>query len=197
MQRIRLEDVILVHHNENHEKSKKMILEKIEVSESERLGKNSDAMYDVSSSDWQDSFNFDREWTKVFDEELRDVLTEMFQELGYTYANITNMWFQRYETMSVHDWHIHPEVNLAAVYFLELPEESSETKIISPYDKKTIVEIGAKEGDLIIFPAHCFHQAPLNLSDKTRSVIAFNINVYFNREEYKKSSIKFEAIDTQ
>lgn len=197
MKRISFDDVILVHHNKNHEKSKKALLEKINISGSKRLGENLESMYDVSSSDWQESFNFDREWTKVFDEELRDVLTEMFQELGYTYAQITNIWFQRYEKLSVHDWHIHPEVNLAAVYFLELPEDSSETKIISPYDKKTIVEIGAKEGDLIIFPAHCFHQAPLNMSNQTRSVIAFNINVYFDREEFKKSSIKFETISIQ
>jgi hypothetical protein len=127
----------------------------------------------INDTDWNISSNSDREWVKYFLDNCSDQIVSLYQDLGYATFQIESFWYQRYKSNDHHGWHSHPDTTFSNVYYLELPEESAATEIISPY-YKNIVEINAREGDLLTFPAYLNHRAPTNISEKNRTVIVFN-----------------------
>ncbi|ATW88279.1 putative 2-oxoglutarate-Fe(II)-dependent oxygenase superfamily protein [Halohasta litchfieldiae] len=86
---------------------------------------------------------------------------------------IKDSWFQRYSKNNAHDWHIHKKCGWAAVYYVELPEDSKPT--LFQTNDGAVIEPNATEGDVIIFPAYLWHCSPKNKDEDTKTVIALNI----------------------
>lgn len=113
-------------------------------------------------------------------------MLEIYNNMGYSGFNVSEIWFQQYLKDSEHGWHIHGG-NFTNVYYLELPEGTPKTQIINPYNQKDIIEVDVKEGDLLVFPSYVLHKAPKNISDKRKTIISFNVTVNYSDEIYGKS----------
>lgn len=89
--------------------------------------------------------------------------------------------------------HAHPGSDIAACFYIKSNSKSGNIVLMNPlndynsninkkyktqFNKKSYLNIEAKEGRLIIFPASIIHYVEPNLSDDYRISIAFNINIY-------------------
>ncbi len=118
---------------EKHQELKEAVLSAInEQKEFNHLIETNDSV-DITRCDWYTSrFDINREWVKLLINDLTTHMTQVTNTLGYGHFKIQELWFQQYETNSVHGWHVHGS-NWTNVYFLELPEGCPKTQYINPY----------------------------------------------------------------
>ena len=140
----------------------------------------------ITKTDWFDATNPNREWLKYLVNPLAEQLKEMYMELNFDGFAIKESWFQQYLQDSEHGWHTHSS-NFTNVYYLELPEGTPKTQIVSPYDQKTIIEVDVKEGDLLIFPSFTLHKAPVNKSSERKTIVSYNIDATYSNDIYGKN----------
>jgi len=101
----------------------------------------------------------------------------------------TEVWFQKYEKNMNHAVHTHGPTGFSSVCFVEYDKNVHKaTTFISPFGNYITGELQrhepkVEEGDIIFFPSNLLHYAPVNLSDKTRIIISFNLII-----EQKKSN---------
>lgn len=81
-----------------------------------------------------------------------------------------NYWFQQYRNGDYHEWHVHPNVMFANVYYLDLPAGASKTSF-KVGDRE--FEVEANEGQILTFPTCFIHCSKPNLTG-VKTVIAFN-----------------------
>lgn len=139
----------------------------------------------ITKADWFQAENMSREWVKFIAPKLLEEVQVLYRELGFDILRVTEIWFQQYITGSEHGWHTHSG-NWTNVYYLELPEGTPKTLLIDPFDKKTVIEVDAKEGDLLVFPAFVMHKAPVNQSTNRKTILSYNINADISDEMYKE-----------
>ena len=53
----------------------------------------------------------------------------------------------------------------------------TKTEYINPLDKNDIRFFDVQEGDLILFPSHLVHRAPVVKDDIIKTIISFNLDV--------------------
>ena len=97
----------------------------------------------------------------------------MLRDFGYQVMHLWQIWYQQYLKGSSHPWHIHSG-HFTGVYYLEHPEGSPSTEILSPYNLETIKVDMVSEGDFIVFPASWIHRGPLN-EGLRKTIISFNL----------------------
>lgn len=131
-----------------------------------------DGLDKISKTSWQNT-SLDLEWQHYFLNNCQDEISNQYKDLGYSYYEIKNIWFQQYAKGDYHGWHSHPDVTFSNVYFLELPDKNIATEFIDPYNKK-IINVNCVEGDLITFPAYLNHRSPKNFNKNKKTVIVFN-----------------------
>ena len=166
MEIINLTCDFLISKVKNHKKHKKILLDLIEEMPQSKSQQN-------SKSDWLISKEHPRKYLHYFYENIIDPI--MDKQKKYFKADqwhIDNSWFQQYHDGTYHKFHNHESTNWANVYFIELPSSKDVTKIKV---RNKIFKYTAKEGDIITFPAHLLHSAPV-INKKRKTVIAFNSN---------------------
>lgn len=129
----------------------------------------------ISSLDWENASDFNREWVIFFLNFWFIEIEEIKNHIGCQSINLQDIWFQQYQKNDSHGWHTH-RGNFTGVYYLELSEKSPRTQLIDPFSKREVT-IKAKEGDLIIFPSHIKHRAPINNSEKRKTIISWNFEI--------------------
>lgn len=185
MKKYKLDCAYLVAEFKYHNEVKDYLLSLIDRAEY-NSPKEAKAEVNITKADWYNSRDVNREWFQYLVRPLTEQLHEMYKELGYDTVVIKEMWFQQYLQNSEHGWHTHSS-NFTNVYYLELPEGTPKTKIVSPYDQKTIIEVDVKEGDLLVFPSFTMHKAPPNKSINLRkTIISYNIDADISDENYGK-----------
>lgn len=143
----------------------------------------------ISRCDWHLATDFNRQWFKFCQKLLLEQVLDIYKNLGYDGFTLQEIWFQQYQKMASHGWHTHSS-NFTSVYYLELPEDSPKTKIVSPYDQQTIMDIAVDEGDILLFPSFVIHQGPINNSDNRKTIISFNTNAtYSDTAQQKKLGV--------
>lgn len=151
-----------------HCELKEKILKDINMAEAENI-KSIDT--NISRCDW--NLTFEKSWTNTLIPYLEKEVIEIYKSLGYEEVMFYNIWFQQYSTGGNHNWHVHTECQWTNVYYLDLPDSCPKTEIFDPITGNiTILDI--EEGDLCCFPSYVIHRAPLNNSDKTKTIISFN-----------------------
>ena len=148
----------------------------------------------ISKTNWQDEI-FCEEWAQIWPHFLSP--TDQFQVVNsiknnytdrdWSKGEVTESWFNQYiaESGSEHHWHHHadnerkageknPCVNLASIYYVELPDESLITILKDPETGEEIIP-DVKEGQILTFGADILHRAPRNFTDSRKTAIAFNI----------------------
>lgn len=94
---------------------------------------------------------------------------------------ITSMWFERSKKGDFHGVHNHGATGFSAVLYVDFdPGEHQPTVFHSPFvnpanGDSMSYEPVVREGDLLVFPSFVMHEGPINLSEKERLIISFNI----------------------
>jgi len=161
---------------QSHAEIKSKLLSEINSTKKFELLKDEYDKTNISRCDWNNSRDTDRTWLKIFEPYLMDYLTVWRKELGYNWFNVVDIWFQQYESESEHGWHLHGN-NYTGVYFLDLPEDSPKTMFKDPMNMKIEKQFDITEGDILIFPSSVIHKAPKNNSDKSKTIISWNIDL--------------------
>jgi hypothetical protein len=146
------------------------------------------AEVDISKTDWNFCENMQRDWVKFIKDDLFFDIKKMFLEANFFDFSCNQIWFQQYFKNSQHGWHTHG-CNFTGIYYLDLPLDSPKTILIEPYDLKTKINVNIKEGDILIFPSYVLHKAPKNQSNRSKTIISFNMDVKYLDEFYGKNFI--------
>ena len=99
-------------------------------------------------------------------------------------VEFVEMWYQKYYNMVEHKAHTHGFTGWSSIIYVEFdPEVHESTKFFSPFRQPWDCDVetfqpNIKEGDMILFPSSLLHEAPLNRSDKRRTIISYNIRGY-------------------
>ena len=148
----------------------------------------------ISKTNWQDEI-FGEEWAQIWPHFLSP--TDQFQVINsiknnypdrdWSSGEVTESWFNQYieESGAEHPWHHHAEserksgeknpcINLASIYYVELPDESLITILKDPETGKEVIP-DVKEGQILTFGADILHKSPRNFSNNRKTVIPFNI----------------------
>lgn len=167
-----------------HEEVKGALLDAI--SKAEAISPNHAASEtNITKADWFRAGDMSRDWVKFIAPKLVEEIQVIYREIGFDILKITELWFQQYLQGSEHGWHSHSG-NWTNVYYLEFPEGSPKTQLIDPFDKKTIIDVDVKEGDLLAFPAFVMHKAPINNSGNRKTILSYNIDADVSDEMYKE-----------
>jgi len=170
----KIDNFYAIAHIEEHKQIKEALLKLIEdIPHSNLL----DEGQDVSKTDWNIPRDFKREYLEYFYDHVEKYIQQFSNSLSAKNWNILNGWFQQYNNNSYHSWHTHTSVNYSCVYYLELPDSDMKTEFYDNVNHKIIETVDIKEGDLIIFPAHILHRSKRNITDKRKTVIAFNLDL--------------------
>lgn len=127
----------------------------------------------ITKTDWEDCGNNNREWVKYILPLLNYNLINMVKPLGYNEITFSSVWFQQYSQNSFHRWHTHSS-HYTGAFYIELPEGTPKTQLKFGEE---IIEIEAKEGEIVIFPSFVVHSSPPNNSPYRKSIISFNIDL--------------------
>ena len=132
-----------------------------------------DVGHSISKTDWMLSPLVVRDYFEIVESYWKEYLSIVYNTLGYAKYSIDNFWFQQYSKGDNHPWHGHSSTNLSSVYYVELPDMSTETEFIDPYTRR-IIKYQVSEGDVITFPAMMIHRSPTNDTSFRKTVIIVN-----------------------
>ena len=148
----------------------------------------------ISKTNWQDEI-FGEEWAQIWphflspEDQIRVVnsIKNNYPDRDWSNGDVTESWFNQYiaESGSEHPWHHHAEservagqknpcMNLASIYYVELPDKSLTTILKDPETGEEIIP-DVKEGQILTFASDILHKSPRNLSNTRKTVIPFNI----------------------
>jgi hypothetical protein len=175
MQKTKLECSYVIGKFEKHDELKSQLLNLINTQFNVNRLVDDDDNTDISRCDWRFNQDQNRKWTQVLLKDLSFYLSDLINELGYKSFTIRELWFQQYDHNSQHSWHVHG-CNWTNVYFLDLPEGTPKTQLISPFDQTTPMEFDVKEGDILTFPSFVIHRAPTNISNTRKTIISWNMD---------------------
>jgi uncharacterized protein (TIGR02466 family) len=107
---------------------------------------------------------------------------------------LINMWININQKGNYNVCHCHPSSLLSGVFWIKIPENSGNLEFINPnnYQEGLLTDtlpndvatkhnffntliVSPREGSLIIFPSHIFHNVTENKCDEDRISIAFNL----------------------
>lgn len=103
-------------------------------------------------------------------------------EIGINFYS-TEIWFQKYGNSMDHSVHNHGSTGFSSVCFIEYDKDNHKpTTFISPFGNyitgaSHIYQPNIEEGDIIFFPSNLLHYAPINLSNKLRIIMSFNLQI--------------------
>ena len=148
----------------------------------------------ISKTNWQDEI-FGEEWAQIWPHFLSPAdqiqvinsIKNNYPDRDWSSGEVTESWFNQYieESGAEHPWHHHAEserksgeknpcINLASIYYVELPDESLITILKDPETGKEVIP-DVKEGQILTFGADILHKSPRNFSNNRKTVIPFNI----------------------
>ena len=128
---------------------------------------------------------------------FKDFLKHIIEdEIGWEYIpnkqRVVAMWAIINKKNSYNVKHNHQNCYLSSAYYIKKPENSGDITFYDPKESKTYrfpevekhtnysaesITIKPEEGDLLIFPSYLYHDVGVNLSDKERIVVSFNIDI--------------------
>ena len=166
----------------NHQQHKNSLLEQINNASCDSLIQTSDYYGDsINRVDWNNCTDMTRPWVKDIQSSLFTYLDEWAKGYHCKGWNVNQIWFQQYHNTGRHGWHIHGH-NYTGVYYLDLPEGTPNTQIAN--EDGTVITVDVKEGDVLIFPSYVIHRAPVNESDRVKTIISWNMDIMTPDKDY-------------
>ena len=148
----------------------------------------------ISKTNWQDEI-FGEEWAQIWPhflspaDQFRVVnsIKNNYPDRDWSKGEVTESWFNQYiaESGAEHPWHHHADrerksgeknrcINLACIYYVELPDKSLITILKHPDTGEEIIP-DVKEGQILTFGADILHKSPRNLTNTRKTVNPVNI----------------------
>jgi hypothetical protein len=156
----------------DHALQKVKLLDLINSLDSVSIQNNTDS---ISKTDWGITQQ-NQEYYTLVQELLDPCMQEISKYLCAKDYEVHNIWFQQYLKKDIHNWHNHSHANYASVYFLELSDKKFATEIYD-LEKKSVINLDVKEGQVLTFPAHMLHRSP-KLDSSRKTIISFNSSFY-------------------
>ena len=123
-----------------------------------------------------------KRYLHYLNELLNPEITEFCEEVDMMFRMV-DCWTVRYNRGDYQHAHNHGSIGFSGILYLEFdPSVHQSTCFISPwqeprYDGTSIRFVeDVKEGSLFIFPSYCLHYNVANESNKTRTVLSFNLD---------------------
>lgn len=153
---------------EAHDKLKSLLLDTI-ATEKYRWDWGNE--HRISRTDWNVPKEHIRTYWKILSPYMIPHMDKVMSAVGMENWEIDNFWFQQYKHNDTHIWHRHEKTLWSHVYYLEFPEGTPATKF---RNEDIVPEV--YEGCVLTFPSVFEHCSPPNMSDKVKTIIAFNTN---------------------
>jgi len=171
---IPFQDHYITFHIREHNLIKDEIIQLIERENGKSVNESSD--YIVTKQDYENSFNFEREYVQLLLPVIKNYIQRAFNEYMFlSNCTITNIWYHIYSKNDTYGWHIHDSVNWTGIYYLKLPKHAPKTDIKSLVKKNKVFTPKVKEGDVVLFPAHLHHRSKHLNTDEQKISIVFNL----------------------
>lgn len=158
-----------------HTQIKEQLLKLIEEMPTARIEHDNGLDDVISKTDW----NLDDSDREKYLDLVKPILishtVSEFKKFNSKGMAFGNFWFQQYNHLDTHEWHVHGKCHWTNVYFLELPDEHLKTQIQN-FDRSALVDYQASEGDIISFPSFLYHKSPVNTTAFRKTIISFNTN---------------------
>ena len=107
---------------------------------------------------------------------LNDLIESIF-ELSNLRLSLDNAWYQVYEDEDdYHHFHLHENVFISSVLYLELDDKKLVTEFIDPKNDE-IIQPSVDEGEGILFGPQIFHRSTYHPKNKRKTIISFNLNL--------------------
>jgi len=130
----------------------------------------------ISETDYFLNDGLNKKYIEILGEDFFRQIDNAFCEINHGPWSTQVAWVQSYLKNETHSWHKHHSCLWACVYYLELPKDSPGTLMKNPITNE-IFDLGAKEGDVIIFPSQIVHCSPPNTSNQRKTIIGLNIDI--------------------
>jgi hypothetical protein len=158
---------------ENHSELKSKILEEINKLKVQPVFGSGQRIW---NSDYYLKGGDDRPYVQLVKPMLTDLckeLTEILEYKGQGVLEPINIWYQQYKPSDIHYWHVHRYCFYCGVYYVDLQGETPKTTFKCMEEE---FQFEVEEGQILFFPSFLLHQSKKNLSNKTKTVIAFNVS---------------------
>lgn len=157
-----------------HQELKKSLLESIKYSQGKEFANDCDQ---ITKTDYYEKLELEQKhYLTLFHSNIHDMYVQMQDYYCLAQFSLYNGWYQQYYTGDTHAWHVHALTTLSMVYYLELEEPADRTEFWIP-ETREICQADAKEGDMVIFPAHIPHRSPPISGNTRKTIISINYNV--------------------
>ena len=101
-------------------------------------------------------------------------LDDNYTDLDYDYTSHISKTNWHHADSERKSGEKNPCINLASIYYVELPDESLITILKDPETGKEVIP-DVKEGQILTFGADILHKSPRNLTNTRKTVIPYNI----------------------
>ena len=156
--------------NQSHAEMKPVLMDLLKVTKCHSINNE---MEIVSRTD-MDFRSEDRDWIAPLIHTVAPHMDAMCQQMMMGTWNISSAWFFEYHKGEYAQWHVHPNCMWTNVYYLDMPEGSPRTTMLSMPDGVELEICNIEEGMILSFPSTMIHCSRPNISDKPKTVIAFN-----------------------
>lgn len=136
------------------------------------------------NSNWFQDFDNDKQnigrkqYVNILENHLDQYITDYGRQFGLIdkeKKRKTGWWFHQYYQTGQFGWHHHNK-HVAVIYFCELGNVNEQTEFFN------IGKVGAKEGDVLLFPSYTVHRAPEITSNKRKTIFSTNVDFEVDRE---------------
>ena len=106
-------------------------------------------------------------------------------------VEFTDMWYQKYYKNVQHQVHTHGHSGWSCVMYVEFdPMVHEPTQFYSPFKNPwngnlDTFQPPVNEGDMVLFPSTVMHEAPVNRSEKRRTIVSYNLRGHVDYVKYK------------
>jgi hypothetical protein len=154
----------------NHQINKNLILQSIQ---NYGIYSYKNQLQSIYNTDWHMPWPKIRPYGHLLTPTIQKSIDEINNKSDINYKlKIKNYWFQQYQHLDWHGWHIHDDSLFSLIYYVNLPNGSSKTSFRC---MKKEFEIDIEEGQILVFPSHFEHCSKPNQSKEMKTVISINL----------------------
>lgn len=138
----------------------------------------------LPKDDYTDFFALKGKGLPSYISTVGDAIDPCMKDFSQTYPPgvfLSSMWYERSRKFDAHGPHNHGATGFSAILYVDFDQSEHESTVFySPFndpmngDDMSFQPV-VREGDLIIFPAMILHEGPMNMSEKERVIVSFNI----------------------
>ena len=161
----------VISHFDKHIQLKKQLLQAFKEQKFPGVKNNNEFIY---KTDWYTEKDVQREYLKIFYDPITEHMSHVFNSIKHDNPIYQTFWVTQYKKNHTFGKHHHRQSSWVSIYYLELPKNTPITHFLNVFNEDVFVP-NIVEGDIITVPGFVWHWSPVNISNKTKTVISFNV----------------------